>query len=601
MIEKFKFIYILIKKYSKKNIFPLILVSTICLTIFYGDLLRDDKKNLETFRIEVDDFKTQHDINENTLVENNQTYCEKSQEWSDINAELFIRRKTANYFIDRKTLLVFTMCRTSWIQNFTFTFHVSIYTHKKLISNKKYNHVRSDPFLSLNGYEDYSMSVGLDLEELIFNDNGSQTKLEASHVEIKFLIEMHNKNTNISMKSNSINANIRNFRKTFETKSTVICTEPLFLENKDYHDFEFWIKLNKRIGYEKIVIFNNSIPNNDLFNDLFERNKHFVDVIQFNCLPNFIKKEGDKYLRKYNEFLVGEWSIHTIFFMGFDAMANNECFYRYSDRAKLILVQDNDETFIPPKLINLETSQKVVEFLTKNPYFNNKNFNTIKQLQDSYLSEKFCKPNYVSSYLEKMFVRENLSQDHSIHFPQVVMGKLDLVDLIFEQIDGIHENSNISNYPIKVKIKQNYNDSDANFQNKDYGSDFTLLIRNFDEFKYAINMNYIYKNLIKPFISQNKRKLDQISEQFRRFYYFNGEIKPVGYVGKSMGNPDAATFVTPHYSNGKTFTSQDDYLSHFRNRYALNRGEVPITSINVDLNYFICYFMPIYESLMNKK
>ena len=126
MIEKFKFIYILIKKYSKKNIFPLILVSTICLTIFYGDLLRDDKKNLETFRIEVDDFKIQHVINENTLDENNQTYCEKSQEWSDINAELFIRRKTANYFIDRKTLLVFTMCRTSWIQNFTFTFHVSI-------------------------------------------------------------------------------------------------------------------------------------------------------------------------------------------------------------------------------------------------------------------------------------------------------------------------------------------------------------------------------------------------------------------------------------------------------------------------------------------
>ena len=200
---------------------------------------------------------------------------------------------------------------------------------------------------------------------------------------------MINKDTKKSFNSSLIQADITNFRsKSFKTKSAIICTEPLFLENKDYKDFEFWIELNKMIGYEKIAIFNNSIPNNDLFNSLFERNKNFVDVIQFNCLPNFIKK-GDKYLREYNEFIVGEWGLKTLFFLGFDAMANNECFYRYSNRAKLILVQDNDETFIPPRLIeNFETRERVVSFLSKADYFEHKN--SFKIFHDAYLDNKFC-------------------------------------------------------------------------------------------------------------------------------------------------------------------------------------------------------------------
>jgi hypothetical protein len=111
-------------------------------------------------------------------------------------------------------------------------------------------------------------------------------------------------------------------------------------------------------------------------------------------------------------------------------------------------------------------------------------------------------------------------------------------------------------------------------------------------------MHYIYKNLIKTFINKNKKNLTQISELFRRFYYFNDPLKHPSYAGKSMGNPDKATFVSPHYSNGKTFNSNENYLSHFRNRHVLNRGEVPITTLNVDFNYFICYFMPIYENLI---
>jgi hypothetical protein len=602
------------KLFTKKILIIFIVALNITFIAFYNSVT-DKYLNLELFGLmtdenteeyNIDDIKFDYEINQDSLVENqNLTYCENSQEWSDINGELFIRRKTAKYFIDRKSLLVFTMSRTGWVQNFKFIFDVSVFYKNNLISYKKYNHVKTEQFISINGYEDYSMSVNLDLEDYISsfsrNENISKAKIEADDVRINFFISIFNKHKKLKMNSKIINATVGYYRnRSFKTKSAIICTEPLFLENKDYQDFEFWIELNKLIGYEKIAIFNNSIPNNDLFNSLFERNKNFIDVIQFNCLPNFIKK-GDKYLRKYKEFIVGEWGMGTIMFLGFDTMANNECFYHYSDRAKLILVQDNDEAFIPPKLIrNFESSQKVVGFLSKTSYFTDKN--SMKTFQESFLSKKFCesKPNYLSSYIQKIYVRNKLGEDHSIYFPQVVFGKPDLIELIFDQIDKYLEEktSKMLNYPIKIIIKQDYNDSEPNYQDQQYATDFTILIRDYDEYKYAINMNYIYKNYIKQFMNKANQNVAQVSQLFSRFYYFNEPLKHGSYGGKSMGNPNKATFVSPHFSNGITFSSRENYLSHFRNRHILNRGEVPITTINIDFNYLICYFIPIYEKFM---
>ena len=120
-------------------------------------------------------------------------------------------------------------------------------------------------------------------------------------------------------------------------------------------------------------------------------------------------------------------------------MANNECFYRYSNRAKLILVQDNDETFIPPRLIeNFETRERVVSFLSKADYFEHKN--SFKIFHDAYLDNKFSetKPNLLSSYLETIYARNKVDDESSIYFPQVLFGKPDLIDLIFEQIGRIN-------------------------------------------------------------------------------------------------------------------------------------------------------------------
>ena len=88
----------------------------------------------------------------------------------------------------------------------------------------------------------------------------------------------HNISSSLDIVSKKLGACIEDYRIIkFERNSVVICTEPLYLEDKDLKDFEFWVELNKMIGYEKM------------------------------------------------------------------------CLYHYANKAKLVLVQDNDETFIPPE------------------------------------------------------------------------------------------------------------------------------------------------------------------------------------------------------------------------------------------------------------
>ena len=65
-----------------KKIFLLfvILLSILYLPIFYDALLKNFGFNNYKNEEEIEgDFESHHDINKNTLFENNQSYCEKSQ------------------------------------------------------------------------------------------------------------------------------------------------------------------------------------------------------------------------------------------------------------------------------------------------------------------------------------------------------------------------------------------------------------------------------------------------------------------------------------------------------------------------------------------
>ena len=128
--------------------------------------------------------------------------------------------------------------------------------------------------------------------------------------------------------------------------------------------------MNAFIGYDKVVIFNNTLPNNDAFNLLYKRHKRSVDIVPINYLPNILKRSvtNQTYFRHMEELtLTGhEYSGESILYGNLIIMAINECLLSYSDKADLMLVIDNDEVFIPPKLSRFENDQMTFAFLSQN-------------------------------------------------------------------------------------------------------------------------------------------------------------------------------------------------------------------------------------------
>ena len=64
----------------------------------------------------------------------------------------------------------------------------------------------------------------------------------------------------------------------------MICTKMFFLKKEDFSMLERWFTINENIGFDKIVLFNNSIPNTAEFNKLFYNYKDLVEIKQMHYL-----------------------------------------------------------------------------------------------------------------------------------------------------------------------------------------------------------------------------------------------------------------------------------------------------------------------------
>ena len=60
---------------------------------------------------------------------------------------------------------------------------------------------------------------------------------------------------------------------------------------------EWWIQLNKKIGYNRISFCNHSIDAD--FNKMFEKYSNFLDISPLKCIPNLQNKSESKY---YSQF-----------------------------------------------------------------------------------------------------------------------------------------------------------------------------------------------------------------------------------------------------------------------------------------------------------
>ena len=116
---------------------------------------------------------------------------------------------------------------------------------------------------------------------------------------------------------------------------------------------------------------------------------------------------------------------------------------------------DNDETFVPAKLKNLENDHKIFEIINKREFSSQKNF---KDFERNYLNSEKCKENqknnYFREYIRDLVETRNIPNNNSIYFPQAIMIQQDLIEEIMYKLgqcfNNITNNQNQLIFPIKV-------------------------------------------------------------------------------------------------------------------------------------------------------
>lgn len=268
-------------KFFKRN--RIIVFALIIITLYF---INSNKSNSD---IEV----------QTTTSKLEQSICDSV--WSHIDRKLYFKQSNQFYFIDESKFNTFFVVDTAKsLFPLNLRIHLLIYFNGEFLTELKSNTIVHDKPWSLEEYGLGSINEPIDLKNFLLQNHNINLTLHVSNITVKVLYHDINNNK----KSNQLlNLNIKYLRTPEHTKpkSTLICSKCLFTDTKGYKNFQYWIELNKRAGYDKIWLCNNSIPNTDDFNQIFKKHADFIEIHQLKCLPNFLPNSKGFYVNHYSE------------------------------------------------------------------------------------------------------------------------------------------------------------------------------------------------------------------------------------------------------------------------------------------------------------
>ena len=119
--------------------------------------------------------------------------------------------------------------------------------------------------------------------------------------------------------------------------------------------------------------------------------------------------------------------------------------------------------------------------------------------------------------------------------------------------------------------------------------EYKVSIKNKMDFIYAKYLFKLYNNTIKPFYEQNSRIMEKINEPFNRLFYSIQE-KVTANDARKIVNSDLKL------NSPKTIIPyQHGHVAHFPKDYVFKRKIKSIREFSIDLNYFLCYYLPILK------
>jgi hypothetical protein len=546
-------------------------------------------------------YGTLSDINiENQMINKNKfnTYnMPRNHVWEEMNSKIFFKRTSAFYIIERSFLRIYFIQKKEIEHELDFRIEIKL-------NEEEIHHIylKKASIKHYSGFDSYSwnsLSYKIDLLKLLKKDSYN----DILNKNYKFHLYIVNSNNTLEETLYPIDVNLKYIRSRpgQQKEGSIVCSKCFWLKQEDYKDLFWWIELHRQAGYKKVIFCNNSIPNTKEFNDLFERNKDFVELSQLNFIPNFINNPQNSTLHNYLNFydqLSPNFAIDSDIF---NIMITNECFLNNTDKYLHVAVVDPDEIIIPIENRQVLTLKDNLVLISQLNLVSNSNIPTkLTNLETSCSNDLNAK---LEEYLNTI---NNKSSTFYFHMGFYLVDNQ--VRQIFEGIEAYYQESKNLSQPHNITI------IDLIPQSKSHNSyNFTFTIKNQDEINYALNLCKIYRNLIQVFEKSHERYLSKYSNRFHRFFYIGGLLSSFA-SGKSFHNTDVTFDLSVHYPDpDKNYPDQaqlywvgynQGHISHFRHNNEFHKSSqtaISITELILDLNYLNCFYKPIVKKYSDIK
>ena len=421
----------------------------------------------------------------NTIVKTKENRKECLLEWEELNNMIYFRRNLAFYYTDTKKIhLYFEMNSKNVNNNYKID----------LMNNEiKLKHDLNCNLIKLHTYYQYVfgyIEANYDLSNYNNNNNKLTIKVKGNNNE--------STQNSIDLKMKQFNDNNNN------KKHSLLCGKSYYHTNNNLKHTEWWININKINGFDKIILFNNSYGNGSWkeYELLFNKYNNFIQIIQYQCLPNFISSNNEpKYINFFDTKPL--FNLNPIpYQQHFEYSTFNECLLLNRNKYKYIAIIDDDESILPRYSYNNELNESLYKYNYNYPH----ELDTITNKSSKYIK-----------YFNNLRNQFNLGQKSSLGFKWAAYLKHKHMKLIFNEIERI--------------LKLNGFQHILNIIDKDeftntlelHGLHFKISINNEDDFKYAKYLYEMHIKYIEPFLNQNNKQLELVPEPYNRFYYFKGE------------------------------------------------------------------------------
>jgi hypothetical protein len=482
-------------------------------------------------------------------------------EWEKLNSDIYFRKSLSFYFKDVNKIRLYFEKNKNFKYNLTLTVVVSRIT--------KLHYLTTNDMHILNSNNIYQFGYLETNFELIFeNDIKVYIKDDQQHVTNLIPLTVKNLNSKNNLKNHSM-----------------VCSCAYSFKNEHTKMIDWWVQMNIIHGHTKIVIFNNTIQNSKRFTKLFKKHENILEVVQFQCLPNFLNQKSDYFSSFFD--IKNKYGINL--YTHFQYFTLNECYLKNMDKYSYIAVNDPDENVMPRGYLSNDYGFK--QFREENK------LNFMQNLFSNSTSKSVCYKDMMNSnesnlktYLDNLKRSSKNANRLSFYFKMAVYLKHETVDNIFEKFSSLFKsmtNNNLT-YPHVIEIEtQKFN--------------FKIEIKNEDDFVYAKYLFELHTKYVRPYLDQNKAILNTISSSYNRFYYLLGQKSTLYFAGKTIYNTNReSVLVSIHAPDIKTDLRYVDkelgHSAHFRSSYNLRSNKYHIKELYFDTNYFSCYF----KTILNK-